>query len=229
MWIGVAVLDVASALLAATGEGREWTIDPVHFAERHALFVIICLGEVLVAIGAKAASISATAGLDVRSVAAVVVTVAIACLLWWTYFAFVPNVVEYQLERADRSRRGLVARDLCSFGHFPIVVGIILYAIVAKHHVSHPTGHLEVADRWLLIGSTLLFVGGILHLQWRAVRRLAPERLIALAAIAAAAAAGGSIPAAGVLTLAAFVIAAMSTVTWRRFQRTELGQAIGSR
>jgi low temperature requirement protein LtrA len=228
VWIGVALLDVGSALLASTGEGREWTIDPVHFAERHALFVIICLGEVLVAIGAKAASISATEGLDLRSVAAVVVTVAVACLLWWTYFAFVPNVVEYQLAAADRSRRGVVARNICSFGHFPIVVGIILYAIVAKHHIAHPTGRLEVADRWLLIGSALLFVGGILHIQWQAVHRLAPERLIALAALAAVAAAGGWIPAAVALTLVALVVAVMSTVTWRRFRRSELGQTISS-
>ena len=37
-------------------------INPVHFAERHTLFVIISLGEALVAIGATASDI----GLDVK-------------------------------------------------------------------------------------------------------------------------------------------------------------------
>jgi low temperature requirement protein LtrA len=227
IWIGVAVIDVASALIAAGGDEQEWTIDPVHFAERHALFVIICLGEVLVAIGAKAASISAKDGLDGRSLGAIVVTVAVACLLWWSYFAFVPRVIEHQLANAPKSERGVVARDLCSFGHFPIVFGIILFAIVAKHHIGHPTGELEVADRWLLIGGAVLFIGGMLHLQWRAVRRLAPERLIAIAAIGSISAAGNVIPAALALSLVVFTIGVMSTVTWRRFRSSEIAHAMG--
>ena len=47
----VAAVMVGSALVAA-GADAQWQIDPTHFAERHALFVIITLGEVVVAIGA---------------------------------------------------------------------------------------------------------------------------------------------------------------------------------
>ena len=58
VWAVVALFDVGAALLAnrrsASGT-TNWRIDPVHFAERHALFVIISLGEVLVAAGASAA------------------------------------------------------------------------------------------------------------------------------------------------------------------------------
>lgn len=227
IWVVVALLFVGSALLAAADNGSEWKIDAVHFAERHALFVIICLGEVLVAIGANAALISAAEGLDGHSFAAIMVTAALACLYWWTYFAFVPRVLEHQLAKASGSRRGQVARDLCSFGHFPIVFGIILYAIVAKHLVQHSTGHLAVADRWLMLASAALFIGGMLHIQWRVVHRLSPERLAALVAIACLAALGGALPGVATLALVALTIGVMSTITWRKFNNSELGQTVG--
>jgi low temperature requirement protein LtrA len=226
IWVVVALLFVGSALLAAADNGSEWKIDAVHFAERHALFVIICLGEVLVAIGANAASISESDGLDGHSFAAILVTAALACLYWWTYFAFVPRVLEHQLAKASRSKRGRIARDLCSFGHFPIVFGIILYAIVAKHLVQHSTGHLAAEDRWLMLASAALFIGGMLHIQWRVVHRLSPERLAALVAIAGLAALGGTLPGVVTLALVALTIGVMSTITWRRFNNSELGQAV---
>jgi low temperature requirement protein LtrA len=45
---------------AFRGAGGEWALNPGHFAERHARFVIIALGEALVAIGATATEL----GLD---------------------------------------------------------------------------------------------------------------------------------------------------------------------
>lgn len=226
IWIAVALLDVGSALFAAAGDGTEWKIDAVHFAERHALFVIICLGEVLVAIGATAASISSSVGLDGHTLAAIVITAAIACLYWWTYFAFVPRVLEHELASARGDRRGRVARDLCSFGHFPIVFGIILFAIVAKHQIKHSTGHLAVADRWLLVASVVLFLGGIMHIQWQTVRTVSPERLAAIGAIGVLAALGGVMPGLVVLALAAVVIGVMSTVVWRKFNSSTYGRSL---
>ena len=226
IWVGVAALFVGSALLAAAGDGTEWKIDAVHFAERHALFVIICLGEVLVAIGATAASISASAGLDGHTFAALMVAAALACLYWWTYFAFVPRVLEHRLATTSGQRRGKVARDLCSFGHFPIVLGIILVAIVAKHLVQHNTGHLAVEDRWLMIASASLFIGGMLHIQWRVVHRLSPERLAALAAIGCLVSLGGALPGVVTLALVAVTIGVMSTITWRKFNNSEFGRAV---
>ena len=43
IWIVGGLMNVVGAMRAA---GGDWVIDPVHFAERHALFVIISLGEV---------------------------------------------------------------------------------------------------------------------------------------------------------------------------------------
>lgn len=105
-------------------------------------------------------------------------------VLWYVYFAFIPRVTEHTLEHSGTAERGRAAPDLFTFGHFPIVIGIIAYAVVVKHMVADPTESLPINDRWMLIASMVLLIGGCLHIQWRVVHRLAPERFVAIAAIA---------------------------------------------
>ena len=100
-WIAAAALNILGALRATTGE---WTINSVHFAERHSLFIIISLGEVLVAGGASATDV----GLNRGTALAILVSVGLACVLWWTYFAYIPDVVERASE--DVARDGTADR-----------------------------------------------------------------------------------------------------------------------
>jgi low temperature requirement protein LtrA len=210
VWVAAAVINLLSALRAGTA--GEWRIDPVHFAERHALFIIISLGEVLVAVGATATA----KNLSAIRVAAVVVSVVVACVLWWTYFAFIPSVAERRLCEARGTDRGSLARDLFTLGHFPLVVGLILYALVAKHIVQFPAGKLKADDRWMLAISAVCFIGGLLAIQWRVVRRLAPERIVAIVAICALCALGAHARSVILVGLVAVVLAAMQAVTVRR-------------
>ena len=76
-----------------------------HFAERYSLFVIICLGESIVAIGAGAAA-HLTAGI----VAAAVLGIALAAALWWVYFDVVALVSARRLARAERPPPGASAQ-----------------------------------------------------------------------------------------------------------------------
>lgn len=46
-------IQIGAAFLAGSGDFR---VKPAHFAERHALFVIIALREIIVAVGLAAAS-----------------------------------------------------------------------------------------------------------------------------------------------------------------------------
>jgi len=221
-WIAAALVNVVAALRGASGE---WVINPVHFAERHTLFVIISLGEAVISIGATASEI----GLDRTTFVGLVVGSAVACVLWWVYFAFTPGVTEHTLRTAATIRRGTVARDLFTFGHFPIVAGILGYAVVVKHMVADPHAPLPLADRWLLIGAMAVFIGGCLNIQWHVVHRLAPERLVAIAVIAAwlliGAAVSGWVAIGGI----ALVLAAMQAITWRRFRAGDLADVIEAR
>ena len=99
VWALVAVINIVSSLAAGKSEGQ-WDIDPVHFAERHSLFVIISLGEVLVAIGANVATAAGETGMDPATLAALVVATLGAGTLWWCYFAYVPRVTELALHEA---------------------------------------------------------------------------------------------------------------------------------
>jgi low temperature requirement protein LtrA len=211
VWTAAALLNFVGAVRAG---GGDWVIDPVHFAERHALFVIIALGEVLVTAGASATE----TGLRPHIAIAIFAAVAVACTIWWTYFAYIPEAGERALRNAQGLARGQLARDLFTFGHFPLVFGIILYAVVVKHLVPAPEGHLSVDDRWLLALSFASFVGGLVAVQWRVVRRVAPERLIAMLVSAGWCAAARWMP--GVVTVSgvALVYGTMQTVTLRRLR-----------
>jgi len=219
VWTAVAVFNIASAVVAGSGArtgATEWTIDPVHFAERHALFVIISLGEVVVAIGTSATAADLSPSIAVGLIAAA----AVACMLWWTYFAFVPAAVERRLTASHGADRGTVARNMFTFGHFPIVFGLVLFAVAAKHVVAHPTIPLDPGDLAFLAGAVALFVGGLLGLQWQAVRHLAPERVAAIIGVAALCwSAGPVIPGVVMLALVALLIAIMQTITVRRIDR----------
>ena len=182
-WAVAAAVSVGGAIAAGRSqdEGSEWRVDPTHFAERHALFVIIVLGEVLVACGVAAGAVELTPAIGAGLVAAV----SVACVLWWAYFGFVAGASEGALARATGADRGRVARDVFTFGHFPLVVGVALYALVAKHLVPAPLDVLATADLVVLVLAVAAFVGGMMALHWRVVRGVAPERLVLIVAVAA--------------------------------------------
>jgi low temperature requirement protein LtrA len=219
VWSVVAAFTVASAIAGGRG-GRdgnaEWTIDPGHFAERHGLFVIISLGEILVAVGTAAAA----RDLSLPVGAGLVAAVALACVLWWTYFAYVPEAVEHLLRVAHGADRGSVARNVFTFGHFPIVFGLVLYAVVAKHAVAHPGDPLGSGDLAVLSVGVALFVGGLLGLQWQAVRHLAAERVVAIfGVVALCVVAGPLLPSPALLAVISIVLAIMQARSLRRFEQ----------
>ncbi len=215
LWIAAGLINVGGAMRGASGE---WVINPVHFAERHTLFVIISLGEALVAIGATTSDL----GLSFRILVGLVSATAVACVTWWVYFAFIPSVAEYTLENTRSTKRGKAARDLFTFGHFPIVTGILAYAVVAKHMVAEPAHTLPIAYRWLLISAFAMLIGGCLHIQWRVVHRLAVERFVAVAGITVWVLAGRSLSGWAVVGGIAVILAVMQAITWRRFRKGAL-------
>jgi low temperature requirement protein LtrA len=226
LWGAAMAISVISGLVAGTrrNDGRaEWRVDPTHFSERHGLFVIICLGESLVAVGASATALAGEKGLSGRLAFAVACCVAFAALVWWVYFAFIPRVGEHQLARRQGGERARLARDIYTYFHFPVVFGIIMYAVVAKHVVAHPGDPIDGPDRWFLAGSALSIIGGLLLTQFRIVRRLAPERVLMIAATALLAFTLTSVDGAIVIAVLAAGLAAMQAVTWRRFAGSELG------
>jgi low temperature requirement protein LtrA len=174
VWLASLGIDVVGTLTVAR---MEWHLSPSHFAERFALIVIIALGESIVAIGI------ATAHLDRDATYAVSVVIAFAgvAALWWAYFDFTAVAAERALRRASPLARGPLARDVFTYFHYPVVLGIIFYAVAAKKTLEHPLDPLSDAGRWALGLGIAVFLCGFALMRFRVVRRVAWERLAAAA------------------------------------------------
>lgn len=106
-WLAAMVLDVGAAMVAGRAGG--WGPNAAHFAERHGLFVIIALGESLIVVGLTVSDGERTGELLAVAIGAVTV----GCLLWWSYFGWLKDDLEYFLERARRRTTG-VSRAMCT-------------------------------------------------------------------------------------------------------------------
>jgi low temperature requirement protein LtrA len=172
VWLASLVIDVVGTLTVARAE---WRVSPSHFAERFALIVIIALGESVVAIGIATSSVER----DATYALSVVVAFAGVAALWWAYFDFTAVAAERSLRRASRAARGPLARDVFTYFHYPVVLGIIFYAVAAKKTLEHPLDPLSDAGRWALGLGIALFLCAFALMRFRVVRRVAWERIAA--------------------------------------------------
>ena len=176
VWVASLVIDVIGTLTAARGD---WHVSPSHFAERFALIVIIALGESIVAIGVGTSHLTR----DATYAISVVVAFAGVAALWWAYFDFTAVAAERSLRRASGRDRSALARDIFTYFHYPLVLGVILYAVAAKKTLEHPRDPLSNAGRWALGLGIALFLVGFALMRFRVIRRVAWERLAAAASI----------------------------------------------
>lgn len=189
------VIGLAMVIAAMAGAGRgEWIIRTGHFAERHALIVIIALGEVIVAIGIPVVqSLEAGDGLGGSTVVALVAAAAFAGLLWWAYFDRPGPALEHRAEAVEGQRdRGRFVRDVYSWAHAPIVAGIILSAAALEQITVHPDDALPPSFRAMLFGGLALTVVGVSAAVWRSFRAVARERIAAVGALGVLLAMAGS-------------------------------------
>jgi low temperature requirement protein LtrA len=171
IWLAAIAIDVVGVLSVGRAGFR---VSPSHFAERYALFVIIALGESIVAIGVGAAELER----DLTFAVAVAVAFAGVAGLWWAYFDFPARAMDRTLHRTPPERRGPVARDIFSFFHYPIILGIILFAVAAKKTLEHPSDPLSDAGRAALGVGVAVYLLGFALGRYRALRRVAWERLL---------------------------------------------------
>jgi low temperature requirement protein LtrA len=158
---GVAVgLELAGPWMSfrVPGFGRsstaDWTIDPDHMAERCGLFVIIALGESIIVTGATFAELK----WSVEIWLAFAASLASAGAMWWIYFAISAEVAKAAFAR--HTDPGSVARAAYTYGHLPIVAGIIVTAVSDEMILAHPLGHVEGTVLVVtLLGPGLFLIG----------------------------------------------------------------------
>jgi low temperature requirement protein LtrA len=174
--VALAVAAALDVLAATRAGGGVWELFVSHFTERHGLIVIIALGESLIAAGATAAD----AGWDREVIVAALLAVIAACALWWTYFGWAKDVMEERFNQMPMAVFGRFARNVYSFGHFPIIAGVVGFAVAIEEAVAHPDVHLEPAAASAMVLGVTLFVGGTGLALWMAGARPSVIRLAAI-------------------------------------------------
>ena len=150
-----------------------------HFAERYGLFVIICLGESIVAIGV-AGNVS-RGHLGAELITAVTLTLAITIAMWWTYFDRFAATAEDRLR--VHQDPVLAAADGYSYLHLLIVAGIITFAVGVRVLVEHVARPMAAAPRLALCGGVALYLIGHVGFRWRLSGTLEREKAAVVAVL----------------------------------------------
>ena len=170
LWAVALAIDMGGPYLFGA-EG--WKLMPEHFCERHALIIIIALGESIVAVG-----VGAEERVGAGIVAAAAFGTAVAAALWWLYFDIVAIVASRRLARAEPGReQNEMARDSYSFIHFPMVVGIVLVALGMKKTLGHVEDPLKLVPAFALFGGTAIYLWAHVAFRYRHVHTLNTRRL----------------------------------------------------
>jgi low temperature requirement protein LtrA len=159
LWCAALVGDYLGTLLS----GTKWRMGSApHFAERHALIIIVALGESIVAIGVGVAHLPISWPIVAGSVLGLVVSGA----LWWAYFDVTALVAERALVASEGETQIRLARGGYTFLHLPMVAGIVLMSLGLKKvlgYVGGEEGH-TVVDPIHGIPLAALYGGAVLYL-----------------------------------------------------------------
>ncbi|QPB18470.1 low temperature requirement protein A [Rhizobium sp. 007] len=145
-----------------------------HMAERCALFVIICLGETILTTGRNAAEHMAGD-----------LTFAVFCsaflstgFMWWIYFH---HGQEKAADKAEAtSKPESVALNLFTYGHLPIVAGIILAAVGQDFSLSHASEESTLKNALAILGGPALFLVGNIWVKLAAAREMPVSHIVGL-------------------------------------------------
>ena len=177
LWVSAIVLSYLGPYITGVAG---FTVHPAHFAERHGLIVLIALGESVVAIGAGGDDII----IDWSLAGTVVVVMALIAGLWWDYFTDDADAGERALVTAEGPERARLARDVYSYLHIPLVLGIVLAAVGIHEALVHDSEPLDQVVAAAFAGGVALFFAGLAAIR---LRRGDHPGVLCLVAIAVAA------------------------------------------
>jgi low temperature requirement protein LtrA len=210
LWATAILLDLGGPFLFGS-EG--WRLMPTHFVERHALIVIIALGESIVAIG-----VGASGEVDAGVVAAAVVGIAVTAALWWLYFDVVALVAERRLVSASPGReQNELARDSYSYLHLPMVAGVVLLALGLKKTIADVGESLDVVIATALLGGTALYLLAHVAFRLRNIHTFNRHRFVTAVLLLALIPLAVELPALGSLAILAGVLTALIAYEAIRF------------
>jgi low temperature requirement protein LtrA len=177
LWASAAVIDYAGPLLTRGRLRGLQQVAVAHFADRYGAFIIICLGESIIAIGLGATREPITTAL----VALVALGLLITIGLWWTYFGRTAAAAAARLR--ELVEPVLAASDAYSYLHLALVAGIIIFATGMRHASLEVDSPLAASVRLAICGGLALYLLGHLAFAARLLGGVRYEKLAAAAAL----------------------------------------------
>lgn len=190
--------------------------EAAHLPERFGLFVILALGETVVAVGGQAAR-----SLEPAALGVLLLTFVIIVLMWWTYFHYGAPAARHSLESNPAQAR--IVRDVFSYAHLCYVAGIIAVAVGLKKVIGHQLDVPHSTAELMLAPGVALYLAGFCYSRWRMFG--APSLQRVLAALAAVALAGLA-PFVPLLVTASLVVLLLLTLNVFEYWRVETGRPI---
>jgi low temperature requirement protein LtrA len=225
LWLAALVVIYVGALLSGSSG---WHLHPSHFAERYGLVVIIALGEAFVAIGIGANGID----LGLGEVTAAILGLLVATSFWLAYFDFFSIRGERLLADREGTDRVALARDVYSYAHFPMIVGIVLFAFAMKTIVGHVGDELDSVTAFALCGGCALYLltYSVIRARVEHRLRLSTGRFVAALAFLLLLPVAKMVPALAALALVTAVWCALHTyeLVWWRQARAESRSLLAS-
>jgi low temperature requirement protein LtrA len=218
-WLFAGALLVDWAGVYLTSREGDWRLHSAgHWTERHGNFIILAIGESVVAIGAGAAQQPISTPL----LAGAVLGVAVAVGLWWLYFDVASLAAEQRLAEIQGQARVRLVVEAYTYGHFPIVAGIVLAALGVEGVLAHAdeTKALGGFSAAAMFGGVALYLAGELVFKQRLHGTLSLPRLVAIGVLLAALPAAAVLPPLAGLAGLVVILAALIVVETTRYAPT---------
>ena len=185
LWIAALAIEYVAPLirywLPGLGSAPQETLDVngEHLAERCALFVIIALGETILTTGKTASGHFDSTMTPLVLFCAFLSTV----LMWWLYFH---DGQERAADKAEDDAEPQATADyLFTYGHLPIVAGIILTAVGEDFSLSHPLEKGGFNHAIAVLGGPVLYLTGILWMKTVSARLMPWSHCVGIAILLA--------------------------------------------
>jgi low temperature requirement protein LtrA len=159
LWVLAALVEIGSPVLVRNSRALHY--ETAHLPERFGLFIIIAIGETVVALGTQLSAGDVTAG----ALALMGLAFVLICALWWTYFHFGASAMHHSLRTTTLQAR--IVRQVFSYAHLAYVVGILCIAVGLKKLVLHPLDTPHSMAELLLAPGCAIFVAGFVYSRWR--------------------------------------------------------------
>jgi low temperature requirement protein LtrA len=208
VWGVAALLDLSTPTLLRR-QLRGMHFDAGHLAERFGLFVLIAVGESLVAVAS-----SSPKTLTVLDGAAVAAAFAVSVGLWWVYFHFAADAVRYALATATVQLN--ITRTVLSYGHLLFIGAIIVISVGLHDALADPSHHLTWPVAGLLYGGTALYLATFGLTRWAMFRLVSTTRLGAAGVVLLVMLAVPHVPALVALVMLAVVLAGLNMIELMR-------------